>query len=169
MEPPGCIRELAREEGLIQMRIRFGLIVASVLVALLPFAAVAQAASNEEVIAQQKAAAQQALALSNTLNDLARCKMASAGLAVPGNVTFSQPEPAALVNSCTPPAPSTASGTSTSSTPTTNASGMGCVTSLTTAQANLVNDWAIAVQKAISNKEPQPAMPPEVAALIGAC
>jgi len=152
------------------MRIRFGLIVASLLVALLPFAGVAQAATNEEVIAQQQAAAQQALALSNTLNDLARCKMAAAGLAVPGNVTFSQPQPTALVNSCMPPAPSTTTGAPpVSPTPMTNASGMGCVSSLTTAQSNMVNDWAISVQKAISNKQPQPAMPPDVAALIGAC
>ena len=152
------------------MRIRFGLIVASVLVALLPVAGVAQAATNEDVIAQQQAGAQQALALSNTLNDLARCKMAAAGLAVPGTVSFSQPGPTALVNSCMPPAPSTTSGAPASTpAPMTNASGMGCVSPLTTGQANLVNDWAISVQKAISNKTAQPSMPPEVAALIGAC
>jgi hypothetical protein len=153
------------------MRIRPGLIVASLFAALVPFAGVAQAATNEEVIAQQRAAAMQAQVLANTLNDLARCRMAAAGQPVPGTVAFSAPVPTGLVTSCTPP--NTAGGaTPTASTPATNAAGMGCVTSsrsLTTFEANAVNNWAISVQKAIANKQPAPTMPPDVAALIGAC
>jgi hypothetical protein len=154
------------------MRIRPGLIVASIFAALVPFASVAQAATNEDVIAQQKAAAMQATIVANTLNDLARCKMAAAGQTVPGTVAFSQPAPTLLVNACTPTGGTSGGATPTVSQATTNANGLGCVTnsrSLTTFEANAVNDWAISVQKAIANKQSAPTMPAFVAALIGAC
>jgi hypothetical protein len=124
-------------------------------------------AQNDAVIAQQKAAAQQAQILANTNNDLARCRLAAQGQwPVPGNIAFSQSAPANLVNACTPSMGTTGGATPTNSvTPGTP----GCVSPLSAFQQNQINDWAVAVAKAHSNKTAEPAMPPEVVALIGAC
>ena len=149
---------------------RLRLVVGALFVAMLPFASTAYAAdeaTNEAVIAQQKAAAMASEILANTTNDLALCKLAAMGLPVPGTVAFSQPEPTNLIQTCTPPG-----GVSGGASPTnTVASGTpGCSSGpFTTFHANEINEWAIAGQKAISDKLPPPVMPPDVMALIGAC
>ena len=124
-------------------------------------------AQNEAVIAQQKATAMQNEALANTANDLARCRMAAQGIwPVPGNIAFSQPAPANLVAACT-----SSGSTSGGATPTNTVTPgtPGCVSPLSAFQQNQINDWAVAVAKAHTNKTAEPAMPPEVIALIGAC
>jgi hypothetical protein len=149
-------------------------VVVAVIMAALPFANVAQAqtstsanAQNEMVIQQQKAAARQAEILANTNNDLARCRLAAQGQQpVPGNIAFSQAAPSNLVSACTP-----SMGETGGATPTNNVSPgtPGCVSPLSAFQQNQVNDWAVSVARAHTNKTSEPAMPPEVVALIGAC
>lgn len=160
------------------MRIRPTLLVAGVFAALLPFSGVAQAATNDQVIAQQRAAAMTTQQQINLANDVARCQMAAAGEKVPGTVGQTVTDINGMVISCTPGAMTTTgnqssmSGTTSSGSSMTNASGTGCVTatrSLTKAETNIVNAWAIAVQKAISKKQPAPTLPSDVAALVGAC
>ncbi|MBV9172482.1 MAG: hypothetical protein JOZ81_20615 [Chloroflexi bacterium] len=153
--------------------------VVAVVMSVLPFANVAQAqtipaqnqadlnAANAQAVAQAQAIAAFSHIVQNSNNDFARCLLANQGLwPVPGNVAFSQSAPGPLVNACTP-----AMGSSGGATPTNTVSpGMaGCVSPLTTFQQNQINDWAVAVATAQKNKTPEPAMPPEVLALIGAC
>lgn len=131
--------------------------------ALLPFASVAHADANQDAIDMVRLGAMQQNLLVQSNNDLRRCQMAMAGQPVPPTVNFSQNAPANIVMACTP---STSSGSPTN----TATSGVACLPGpFTTFQQNLINDWAISVQKANNNKTAAPAMPPEVAALIGAC
>jgi hypothetical protein len=154
-------------------------IAVAVIIAVLPFANVAQAqsipsvnqadlrAQNEAQLAQNRTTMAQSAILANTNNDLARCRLSNAGQwPVPGNVAFSQPVPTNLVGACSP-----SMGTTGGATPTnTVAPGQaGCVSPLTAFQQNEINNWAVAVAKAHEDNIAEPAMPPEVVALIGAC
>jgi len=141
------------------MGTRMRIVVAGLFVAIVPFAGTAHADTLESANAAVTGVR------ANWVNDLARCRLAAMGVAVPGNVAFSQPTPAGLFNDCMPlPGASSAGSTSTQA-----IGAAGCLSTLTKFQQNIVNEWAISVQKANANKTPEPAMPSEVMALIGAC
>jgi len=138
-------------------------VVASVLLVVAPLSAQAQSlsdqeAQNEAVIAQNQASAMAAYLQVKHANDVARCQIVAAGGTVPGD----HGECTLLSSPLAPPAATTPSSAS----PT----GGACVEAqrpLTTAEFDVVNDFAISVNHALSNNLPAPAMSPEVSALIG--
>lgn len=141
------------------MRTRLRLVVGALFIAMVPFAGTAHAQTVD-------AAATAALgAKANWVNDLERCRLATTGVQVPGTIGFSQPTPTGLMNTC-----QAAPGVALPEPTHTLAVGTaGCVSSPNKFEMNLINAWAISVQKAITDKNPPPAQPPDVMALVGAC
>jgi hypothetical protein len=139
-------------------QLRSMLAVAGLVIALAPVGA--QAGSNEDIIAQNQAMVVAANQQANLANDLARCKMASTGLPVPGTVGFSQPAPSGGCTGMTAPVP-----------PTTTAVASGrCISGmrpLTKAELDRVNEFVIAAADAIADNEPAVPMSVDVIALIG--
>jgi hypothetical protein len=137
-------------------QIRVVIAVAGLLMALAPVGVGAQALTNEDIIAANRAAMAAAIQQANLANDLARCKIASAGGFVSGTVAFSQPNPGGCMTTpATPAASSTpAPGTCVAAT-----------RALTKAELDKVNEFEIAAADAIADAEP-PLMPtPDIIAL----
>jgi hypothetical protein len=138
--------------------IRSLIAVAGLVIALAP--AAAQAGTNEDVIASNKAMVVAANQQANLANDLARCKLASTGTVVSGGIGFSQPAP---TGGCTGmPAPAPAASTT--------APGGKCVSAmrpLTKAELDQVNEFVINAADAIADGETPLTMPPDVVLLIG--
>jgi len=139
-------------------KLRSLIAVASIVFALVPVGA--QAGSNEDQIAMNQAMVAAAEQQANMANDLARCKLASTGVAVPGTVGFSQPAPTGGCSGIATPVPTTEA----------TSGGGKCVSAmrpLTKFEFDQVNEFVIAAARAIANSLPPVAMSDDVKALIG--
>jgi len=149
-----------------------GVVLVSVMMAIMPLAGVANAQSNEQAGISVPVQVAQAKAQVNLANDLAQCALQAAGAKyLRGGVGISQPPPnGANTPSCTP-----MSGTAMTAWPSSSTSSTmkraSCVeattNTLTTVQYTTVNAYAILVARANSAHTPVPTMSPEVAAIIG--
>jgi hypothetical protein len=148
------------------------LAVVSFVVVVVPVSAQAQTVSdseaqNEMVIAMNRAGAAAILSQADFINDLARCQIVAAAGKVPGDAELCPPPvpPAMLVS------PGSISQASVSPSPSPGASMAGtCVAasrSLTNREQDVVNEYEIVANRAISSHLAAPAMPPEVSALVG--
>jgi hypothetical protein len=130
--------------------LRRAIVVAVLIAGLLPAQAAAQ--STREMERETKR-------LANIANDVARCQLAAAGTPVPGNLAASQPESAAGCGAAGPAKAPTPAPAVTGTCPVVGRA-------LTKAEADQINQFAIAKQKALASRQPAPVPSADVANLM---